>query len=65
MTTVIFNKKWDIQNKEDYVQAVNTLQRWAFIAEMADDYDTCLREKAEISRQSKEVYWQARMRNLI
>lgn len=62
---VVFDRKWAINNKEDYDKAVRILKRDDFDAEMSDDFSVWQREKVEVARQMAEVQAQAQEKGII
>ena len=62
---VVFDRKWAINNKEDYDKAIRILKRDDFDAEMSDDFSVWQREKKEVSQQLAEVKAQAQEKGII
>ncbi len=62
---VEFGKMWTITTAEDLMDALDTLDRQEFIAEMSDDFTCWRREKDEVARQRRQVMTMARDRGLI
>lgn len=56
---VVFNRKWEINTKEDYDKVMSVLDDNEFMAEMSDDFSVWQREKAEIANQRFAVRKQA------
>lgn len=65
MQSVRFNREWNINNREDYDAAMETLNGNWFVAEMSDSYALTLSEQREITRQKKAVIAQAIMKGII
>lgn len=55
-----YGKQWNINTREDFTNAVETINNWLFYASMSDDYQRELKETAEANRQMREVVKQAR-----
>lgn len=62
---VEFGKVWEINTVEDFNDAMDTLERQDFIAEMSDDFGVWQREKNEVARQQRSVIAQAKAKGLI
>ena len=56
---VMYDRKWEINTKEDYDKAMSILDDNEFMAEMSDDFSVWQREKAEIANQRFAVRKQA------
>ena len=65
MGLVKFGKAWEINTREDYENALKTLDGNEFCAEMSDDYSCTKRELAEIAKQRAEVIAQAKAKGII
>ncbi len=65
MEKVEMGRKWEIETKEDYEAAMETLKGNEFIAEMCDDFYYWQREKDEVARQRADVIQQAKMKGVI
>lgn len=65
MRQVEMGKKWVIETKADYDEALQTLEENEFIAEMSDDFTYWKAEKAEVARQRAEVIAQAKAKGII
>ena len=59
MKGVQFNRKWEINSKEDYDEAMKILDENEFIAEMSDDFMYWRSEKDDVARQRCQVRKQA------
>lgn len=62
---VKFDKKWEINSREDYDQAMHELDENEFVAEMSDDFYYWQREKAEVEKQRFDVRRQAIEKGII
>lgn len=62
---VKFDKKWEINSREDYDQAMHELDENEFVAEMSDDFYYWQREKAEVAKQRFDVRRQAIEKGII
>lgn len=65
MKMVMMGRKWEINTKADYENALETLDENEFVASMSDDYFRERMEKEEIFRQRAEVRKQAREKGII
>ena len=65
MQGVQFNRKWEINSKEDYDEAMKILDENEFIAEMSDYFMYWRREKDEVARQRCQVRKQAIEKGII
>lgn len=65
MDIVKFGKVWDIKTAEDFQKALDCLAGNDICADMSDDWQCTLQEKAEIAKQRKAVYAQAAQLGLI
>lgn len=59
MQIVQFGRKFNIQTKKDYNDAMQILSDNEFIAQMSDDWNQAKRELDEIKRQRADVQRQA------
>jgi len=62
---VKFNRKWEINTKEDYDAAMEILAQNDFCAEMSDDFSVWQREKEEVRHQRAMVNAQAKAKGII
>ena len=62
---VVFDRKWNINNKEDFDKAMKVLKCDDFDAEMSDDFSVWDREKKEVAKQMAEVKAQAQEKGII
>lgn len=65
MDMVKMGRKWEINTKEDYEKAMETLDGNEFIANMSDDFYYWKKEKDEVARQRREVIAQAKEKGII
>lgn len=65
MDMVKMGRKWEINTKEDYDNAIEILKGNEFCAEMSDDFYYWKREKEEVARQRADVTAQAKAKGLI
>ena len=65
MQRVDYKKEWEINTKEDYENAMKTLDENEFIAEMSDDFRYWQSEKEEVRRQRYIVIKQAIEKGII
>jgi uncharacterized Zn finger protein len=65
MNKVKYDRKWEINTFVDYFKAMEILDENEFVADMADDFNRCFSEKAEIDRQRADVRTQAAQKGLI
>ena len=65
MDLVRFGKRWEINSREDYDNAMKALADADFCAQMCDDYDRERRERAEVSRQRIEIAHMAKEKGII
>ena len=65
MSGVIFDRKWDINSREDYEKAMETLKRDDFIAEMSDSYAITCSERREVRKQRLEIMEQVKRKAYI
>lgn len=64
MNIVIFDRKWEINTKEDLEKALETLDGNEFIANMSDSYAVTCSEVREVDRQRADVIRQAKEKGL-
>ena len=62
---VMYNRKWEINTREDYDKAMEILDDNEMCADMSDDFSCWQREKAEGERQRYQVRKQALEKGLI
>lgn len=62
---VVWDRKWEINTKEDYDKAMAILDDNEFMAEMTDDFSVWQREKAEVANQRFAVRKQAIEKGII
>lgn len=65
MELVKMGKKWEINTREDYENALKALEDADFCARMCDDYATEQREREEVARQAREVVKMANAKGII
>lgn len=65
MRSVQFNKKWEIDSREDYNAAIESLNGSWFVAEMSDSYALTVSEQREINKQKEDVIRQAIEKGII
>lgn len=65
MDLVRFGKRWEINSREDYDNAMKALEDADFCAQMCDDYGREQRERAEVSRQRIEIAHMAKEKGII
>lgn len=65
MDIVKMGRKWEINTKEDYNNAMEILKGNEFCAEMSDDFTYWKREKEEVARQRADVIKQAKNKGII
>lgn len=65
MDIIKTGRKWEINTKEDYDKAVETLEGNKFCAMMSDDFYRYERELEEYDNQMAEVVAQAREKGII
>ena len=65
MERVKYGRKWEINGKADYVNAMQTLDENEFIAEMSDDFTYWKSEKEEVRLQRASVRRQAIEKGII
>lgn len=65
MDCVKMGRKWQIETKEDYDEAMKILDGNDFIAEMSDDFSYWQREKEEVRRRRADVRRQALEKGII
>ena len=56
---VKFGRQWTIKTREDYDEAMKTLDENEFIADMSDDFSCWRRETTEVADQRGQVRKQA------
>lgn len=62
---VQFDRKWEINSREDYEKAMQELDDNEFTAEMSDDFWRWQKEIAEVRDQRAEVRYQAIKKGII
>lgn len=65
MDIIKTGRKWEINTKEDYDKAVETLEGNKFCAMMSDDFYRYKRELEEYENQMADVIAQARTKGII
>lgn len=65
MDLVKMGKKWEINSREDYDKAMETLDGNEFCAQMSDDFYYWKRELEEVTRQRAEVNAIAKAKGII
>lgn len=65
MNLVKFGKHWEINSREDYDRAIESLDCADFCARMSDDYSVECRERAEIAKQRAEIVQMAEEKGII
>ena len=65
MDIVKKGRKWEINSKEDYDNAIKTLEGNEFCANMSDDFYYWKTELTEIARQRADVTAQAKEKRII
>lgn len=65
MSIIKMGRKWEINTKEDYDKAIETLEGNKFCAMMSDDFYYYKRELEEYENQMAEVIAQAREKGII
>lgn len=65
MNRVVNDRKWVINTREDYENAMKELDGNDFIAEMSDDFSYWRSEKAEVAKQRAQVIAQAKEKGII
>lgn len=65
MDIIKMGRKWEINTKEDYDKAIETLDGNKFCAMMSDDYYYYRREMDEYTKQMAEVTAMAKAKGII
>jgi hypothetical protein len=65
MEIIKTGRKWEINTKEDYNKAVETLEGSKFCAMMSDDFYRYQRELEEYENQMADVIAQAKAKGII
>ena len=65
MSIIKTGRKWEINTKEDYDKAIETLEGNKFCAMMSDDFYYYKRELEEYENQMADVITQAKAKGII
>ena len=65
MNRVQFNRKWEINSRQDYDEAMRILDGNDYIAEMSDCFHYWQSEKAEVASQRADVIRQAKVKGFL
>ena len=64
MTLVQTGRRWEINTREDYLNAMHVLEENEFCAQMSDDYYCWQNEMREVARQRAQVRAMAREKGI-